>query len=282
MKKQSRLILSIHSVYQIVYEFLDDIAARHFFLIAAGIAFNALLCVFPLLLVALFIVGKLISPSTFLPSLNIFLSTFLPAGHSGSNIATLVVQEIESLFMISNNAGWIGIPALLWTASALLSSFRSGMQTVFGIGPDQSFIHVKIQDLIRTILFIMLVIASTFLHPFSSALEGFLFPYIPDSLLFSGIFVKLTAFISPPLLFLFIYITLPPIKQSKAIIRNSTLIAWFLWELARLIFSWYINYTTSLGIFYGTYVALVIPAIWLYYTAVITLLSAEIGKRTAV
>jgi len=35
-----------------------------------------------------------------------------------------------------------------------------------------------------------------------------------------------------------------------------------------------------LGIFYGTYAVLVIPAVWTYYTAVITLLSAELAIKT--
>jgi uncharacterized BrkB/YihY/UPF0761 family membrane protein len=39
--------------------------------------------------------------------------------------------------------------------------------------------------------------------------------------------------------------------------------------------------STGFGFFYGTYAVLVIPAIWTYYTAVITLLSAELSKRHA-
>ena len=256
--------------------------SRHLFLISAGIAFNALLCVFPLLLVALFIVGNLVNIDTFLPSLEIFLSTLLPMGESGSGAVSLVLKEIKSLFGHSSNAGWIGIPALLWTASALLSSFRSGMEAVFGTITEQSFVHVKVRDLWGTIVFIFLVIASTFLHPIASAFEGILFPILPDGLFITGILVRIVAFLSPPLLFMFMYRTLPPKKLPWNSIRNATLLAWLLWESARLLFSWYVGKTPGFGIFYGTYAVLVIPAVWTYYTAVITLLSAELAKRHAI
>lgn len=265
--------------YKVVESFLEDLGSRHLFLISAGIAFNALLCVFPLLLVALFIVGNLVNIDTFLPSLEIFLSTLLPMGESGTGAVSLILKELTSLFSHSSNAGWIGIPALLWTASALLSSFRSGMEAVFGTITEQSFVHVKARDLWGTIVFIFLMIASTFLHPIASAFEGFLFPILPDGLFITGILVRIVAFLSPPMLFMFMYRTLPPKRLPWNMIRKATLLAWLLWEGARMLFSWYVGKTPGFGIFYGTYAVLVIPAVWTYYTAVITLLSAELAKR---
>lgn len=265
--------------YKVVESFLEDLGSRHLFLISAGIAFNALLCVFPLLLVALYIVGNLVNIDTFLPSLEIFLSTLLPMGESGTGAVSLILKELTSLFSHSSNAGWIGIPALLWTASALLSSFRSGMEAVFGTITEQSFVHVKARDLWGTIVFIFLMIASTFLHPIASAFEGFLFPILPDGLFITGILVRIVAFLSPPMLFMFMYRTLPPKRLPWSMIRKATLLAWLLWEGARMLFSWYVGKTPGFGIFYGTYAVLVIPAVWTYYTAVITLLSAELAKR---
>ncbi len=271
--------LPFKRLYVLLESFFEDLGSRHLFLISAGIAFNALLCVFPLLLVALFIVGHIFDISSFLPSLEVFLSTLLPMGESGSGAVTLILKEIQTLFTFSSGAGWIGIPALIWTASALLSSFRSGMEAVFGTITEQSFVHVKVRDLWGTIVFIFLVIASTLLHPLASAFEGLLFPYLPDGLFITGILVRIVAFISPPMLFMFIYRTLPPKRLSWTTIRNATILAWALWEGARLLFSWYVGKSTGFGFFYGTYAVLVIPAIWTYYTAVITLLSAELAKR---
>jgi len=273
--------LSFKRWYQVIESFFEDLGSRHLFLISAGIAFNALLCVFPLLLVALFIVGNILDITSFIPSLEIFLSTLLPMGESGSGAVSLILKEVQTLFAYSSGAGWIGIPALLWTASALLSSFRSGMEAVFGTITEQSFMHVKARDLGGTIIFIFLVIASTLLHPLASAFEGMLFPILPDGLFITGILVRIVAFISPPMLFMFIYRTLPPKKLPWSTIRNATFLAWILWESARILFSWYVGTTTGFGFFYGTYAVLVIPAIWTYYTAVITLLSAELAKRHA-
>ena len=59
--------------YLVIESFFEELGSRHLFLISAGIAFNALLCVFPLLMVALFIVGNILDIQSFIPSLEVFL-----------------------------------------------------------------------------------------------------------------------------------------------------------------------------------------------------------------
>ena len=49
-------------------------------------------------------------------------------------------------------------------------------------------------------------------------------------------------------------------------------------ELSRHLFAWYISTVTDYGKFYGTYAVIVSIAIWVYYSSLIILLSAELGK----
>jgi membrane protein len=49
-------------------------------------------------------------------------------------------------------------------------------------------------------------------------------------------------------------------------------------ELARYIFAWYISSISNYGKFYGTYAVIISMAVWLYYSSLIILLSAEISK----
>ncbi|GAB1370343.1 hypothetical protein MASR1M45_04030 [Candidatus Kapaibacterium sp.] len=49
-------------------------------------------------------------------------------------------------------------------------------------------------------------------------------------------------------------------------------------EASRYIFTWYISSLSNYGKFYGTYAVIISMAVWIYYSAVIILLSAEISK----
>jgi uncharacterized BrkB/YihY/UPF0761 family membrane protein len=49
-------------------------------------------------------------------------------------------------------------------------------------------------------------------------------------------------------------------------------------ELSRYIFAWYISSISNYGKFYGTYAVIISMAVWIYYSAVIILLAAEISK----
>ena len=51
-----------------------------------------------------------------------------------------------------------------------------------------------------------------------------------------------------------------------------------LWEAAKQLFGYYIRHFPTLGIIYGAYMLVVVVAFWLYYSAVVFIIGAEIGK----
>jgi membrane protein len=260
-----------------LFSFLGDFSSRHLFLLCAGIAYTTLLCIFPLLLVAIFCAGLFIEPSGFLPALREMLQNILPPGPAGREIAIGFTGQIQLLFQYSSGAGWIGIPSLIWSASALLSSLRSGMAAVFGKQPPHSFLKLKIIDLAQTLLFIFLLMCTTILPLAAAAMQTFLHRWA--GVQGPAFVLRLAGFAAPPILFIFIYTFLPPIKPGRSFILLATILACILWEAARYLFSMLTEYIPGLGSFYGAYAALAMPAIWVYYTAVIILLCADIARR---
>ena len=102
-------------------------------------------------------------------------------------------------------------------------------------------------------------------------------PELRQSLLF-GFTVRAASLVATTVVFFLLYRLVPNRKLPWPVILISTGVAVVLWELARILFSWYVNGATNFSKFYGGYVALASFALWLYYSAFVFLLAAELGQ----
>jgi len=80
------------------------------------------------------------------------------------------------------------------------------------------------------------------------------------------------------LVFTVLYIAVPLEKLKKKAIAISALWAAILWEAAKEVFGYYIYHLSSFGKIYGTYAIVVVVAFWIYYSSVVFIVGAEIGK----
>ena len=71
---------------------------------------------------------------------------------------------------------------------------------------------------------------------------------------------------------------MPNNKLPRVVVLLSTAICVVGMELSRIIFAWYISSVSNYGKFYGTYAVVMSMAVWIYYSSLIILLSAEISK----
>jgi membrane protein len=51
-----------------------------------------------------------------------------------------------------------------------------------------------------------------------------------------------------------------------------------LWEAAKQLFGYYLYHFSSFGKIYGTYALVVVVAFWIYFSSVVFIVGAEIGK----
>jgi membrane protein len=89
------------------------------------------------------------------------------------------------------------------------------------------------------------------------------------------IFVPL---LSTAMLFYFILRSVPNRKLPRKVRLVATGISVVSIELGRNIFAWYISSVSNYGRFYGTYAIIVSFALWIYYSSLILLLSAELSR----
>jgi membrane protein len=75
-----------------------------------------------------------------------------------------------------------------------------------------------------------------------------------------------------------LYITVPVKKIKKRAIWVSAFWAALLWEAAKQLFGFYLYNFSSFGKIYGTYALVVVVAFWIYFSSVVFIVGAEIGK----
>ncbi|HVK38421.1 MAG TPA: YihY/virulence factor BrkB family protein [Candidatus Kapabacteria bacterium] len=251
----------------------------HVFLLAAGIAFNIIIAMIPTLLILLFVLGYVFDSERILQQINEYIRNFVVAeGYRDDLIVTLRAQ-IESLVANRGLAGLIGIVGLLWTGSALATSIRVSINKVLRCREVRSYLIYKLFD-ISTIAVIGLLV-------FVSIVMGTLYQivvsrssWLVTSLDLPGVegfLPELVAVVVSFVLFLVIFRYMPYQKQERHIIWIGAISSTVLWELARLVFRFYLGEFTTFSRIYGAYAFFASAIFWLYYSALVFLLGAEVA-----
>ncbi len=270
----------LRKAYAIVYEFVDITDRRHIFLLSSGIAFNLLLCTIPLVILVLSIVSGVIDESTTKEAVTRLLTSFLPQNTQATGLITSIVTEVGVVFNYGTVTGWIAGIALLWLASTLFSSLRTGLNAIFHIPTPKLFLWYRLKDMFLTIISTVLILIVTLLSPLLTITQTLWVDVLPSSLglMASGLTFTAISLTTTAVVFFVLYQIVPNRRLPRPIVIMSTLLAVILWELARVLFSWYVNSATNFSAFYGGYVALASFALWLYYSAFVFLLSAELAQ----
>ena len=266
--------------WQLIYDFVDITDRRHIFLLSSGIAFNLLLCTIPLLLLIVSIVSGLLDVDKTKDTVETALMQFFPKNTQAPTLIGDVIEELGAIFSYSTVAGWIAGIALLWLSSALFSSLRTGLNAIFHVPTPKFFVLYKLKDMAFTIITVVMILLVTLLSPLLTLAEQYWRSavQVDNTGFIFGFTVQAASLVATSALFLALYKLVPNKRLPWPIVLMSTGFAVALWELARMLFSWYVNSAANFSKFYGGYVALASFALWLYYSAFIFLLSAELGQ----
>jgi len=274
------MLQKVKSVYRTLYELSDRMDKHHIYLISAGIAFNILLYIIPLFLVTIFVLSKVISFESILPTLEHLLREILPQTNYSDTMITQILKEIVFVKNNSSTAGWIGLFMLLWLSSVLFSSIRTGLNNIFHIESPRIFVIYRLKDIFLTLVLTLLILVSTFVIPLTSLLVPLIDNIFPEFIeeYVSMLTLQAISLASTFIFFLFIFNLVPNKLPHWKIRLMSTGFSVVLIELSRRIFAWYISGTGNYGKLYGSFAVIVSIAVWLYYSTLILLFSAEISQ----
>jgi len=269
-----------HNAWHHVEEFFAITDKRHIFLFASGIAFNQLICLIPLTLLGISVVSAFIDETATKSAVVELSMRFLPSNANIMEAVNAVIQEVRMVFEYNTVTGWIAGISLLWTASALFSSMRTGLNNIFHIVTKRIFIFYRLKDMVMTAIVALLILITTIVSPALTLIETFSHNLLPDGIenFFFGATAQIVSIIATTVLFLTLYKFVPNRRLPREIVWISTATAVVLWESARMLFTWYVNTATGFSTFYGGYVAIISLALWMYYSSLVFLLGAELGQ----
>jgi membrane protein len=244
-------------------------------LLAAGVAFYTLLALFPAIIAGVSIYGLVADPQTVRDQINQLAETLSP------ETAKLIGQQIQQVTSSAGGAlGFatiLGILTALWSASSGMKALITGVNLAYDETEGRKFVKL------RGLSILMTVGAMVLLGVALALIVGF--PAVPDSwptvLQWAAAilrFVLLAVLLMAGLAALYRYA--PDRDKPKwGWASPGSVVATVLSVLASVGFSIYVNAFGNYNKTYGALAGVIILMFWLYLTAFVVLVGAELNAE---
>ena len=254
---------------------LKEVKADQVPLLAAGVAFYVLLALFPAIIAGVSIYGLAADPQTVRDQINQLAQTLSP--ETAKLIGTQIQQVTSSAGGALGLATVIGILTALWSASSGMKALITGVNLAYDEPEGRKFVKL------RGLSILMTLAAMVLLGVALALIVGF--PAVPDSwptvLQWTAAilrFVLLAVLLLAGLAALYRY---APDRDKPKWSWSSpgSVVATVLWVLASVGFSIYVNAFGNYNKTYGALAGIIILMFWLYLTAFVVLVGAELNAE---
>lgn len=249
----------------------------HISIIAAGVAFNIFLAIFPLIIAAVSVYGLVVDSATLENHLNT-LTGVLP-----ESAQQLISNRLQALIQNSDQAlSWgliISLLTTLWAANRGTKALFEGINIAYDAQQTRGFIRKNAVTLLFTaggLIFGGLALALLVVVP--AAADALPLPDIAVTVL------KLAVW---PLLFFLIIMALglvykvAPVRSSPQLrwVTVGSLVAAVIWLIGSGLFSYFVANFGNYDKTYGSVAAVVVLMLWLMLSSYVGLLGAEINSE---
>jgi membrane protein len=251
---------------------------------AAAVSYFALLSFLPFLIMTLAALGFVLaalgkgyaSQEEFISRILSTTAEAIPFWHAA------LAQRMRELIQVREAMGIVGALALILTSSLVFSALEDALNRIFEVRKNRHVVKSKLifVGFVAT-LGVLSVIAhyvTVFADSFIAAAGGRpLYEYVYSTALMS----KILAYLGTVVAFIGLlrYFCRERVRLLYLWIGAS--LFFFFFELAKLGFSFYLEYVAQFSALYGSLSTLMVLVIWIYYTVVIFLWSAAMVKVLA-
>lgn len=237
-------------------------------LMAAGVAYYAILSLFPLTLLMLSILRLFSDSESARENLENFFSAYLP------DSVGFVDQISGQSFGVSGLLGVVGFLGLLWGGTAMLSALSRAVNRAFGITSDRPFYKQRPLTVLLGLGVIAAFAVSLFGSAAIEAVSQFSVPVIGE-LTWVQVFARFIPLAVSIATFTLIYKLLPNTSVKWSNVIPAALLAAVLFEAAKILFLVYVNRIATFEV-YGGMALLVVLLVWSYFSALVVLIGAEL------
>ena len=246
-------------------------------LLAAGVAFYALLSIFPMMIALITIYGLIADPADVVEQVKP-VTKAMP-----DEAATLLTDQLTAVAGGSSGSLTLGLvislAAALWAAAGGISALITGINAVNDLEEERGFVKLKALALGLTLGGLLVAIAAILLVA--------VFPAAVDRLnLGTGGRVGAEALRWIVLVLLIgvalsVFYWIGPSRRPRwRWLSAGAVTALIIWVLGSVAFSFYVSNFGSYNKTYGAIAGVVVLMLWLYLTSYIVLLGAEINAES--
>jgi membrane protein len=247
--------------------------------LAAALAYYTLFSLAPILLICISLVGTLFGEDAtrgqILEQINVLL---------GEQTALQIQEMITNVNHPSTafSARIFSIIVLLFTASRVFGSIQEGLNIIWGVqtNPHKKWFAViknQFVSFAMILIFAFLLFSSLVLSALLAILSSHINYFIGASIFIELIISYSFSFLLVTLLFAIMFKTLPEVELKWSNIWVGALITALLFSLGKIAIGFYLNKAEIASIF-GAASSIIVLLIWVYYSAQIFFIGAEITK----
>lgn len=173
----------------------------------------------------------------------------------------------------------VAIIATIWSAAKGVLALMRGLNAVNGVEEKRNYFVVRAIASLYTVVMLIVVILSLFINVFGNQLVNLAlhrFPLLQDIATFAMNFRFMVVWVVLTVLFAAIYAYVPDERlKFKEQIPGAAFAA-VVWSVFSWVFSIYINYSNSYGI-YGSLSIIIIILLWMYFCMYIIMVGAYLN-----
>ena len=245
---------------------------------AASIAYYALLSLFPLLLLAIFMLGDLTTDAADRDAVVRFVFRYFPRQFS------FISGQLEAFQSTPVTFGFWGVVALVWGALGVFNAVSSAVNHAWAVEKRRSFLKHRLISFLMMVsaggvLVVGLVIASLVRIAETRLREALVQSPWLDNL--SGV---VASYLATALLIGCVALVFKYIPNTKVRFRDvwpGAILVGVLWRIALSLFSWYAADLASWNVIHGSIAAVVVFLLWIYVSAVILIYGVEMTASYA-
>lgn len=243
------------------------------FFLSAAVAFSILLSLIPLCLLLLSILGaRLSNDAEVADHLGRFFRNLTP------DLDPEITGSLLGIVRHRRIAGVVGLAGLAWASTMVFGSLRISLNVIFGVARSRGTLRALAVDLLMILLSGSLLIASMLLTSWINVLQSFGARHLPEVGPLASFLLKYPA----PLFFTFlmcfmVYKIAPNRRMPVRPALQAAVFTALLWEVAKQFFSWYVLHLGRYSLIYGSLSTAAIFVLWIYYSAIIFLLGAQVA-----
>ncbi len=234
---------------------------------SAALAYYATFSLFPLLILLIIVIGTWLGPAAARNQIDGVLRVFLPA-----STANFLQDSIAETLNQRGSFGAVAGISLLWSSLGFFSSLSSALSRTFR---DEKGYNTWSGRLIGLGMMVALGVL------LAASLATTLVFNLLDLIIFGSLsWLTATSLVVPfslsVAIFAFLYRFIPRRRVRWDAIWVAALLGGSAWEIAKRLFTWYLDNLASYSLVYGSVATMIVLMFWVYLTGIIILLGGEV------